>query len=389
LKTRRIVAAVAAGLALFRLDAAATPRCEGRLPRVQIEEQQEETLKLLRGRKFDELQARMDERLAAYVAGRLTDEELFYEFGAFDRWGPFLTPLFEEWIAKFPRSYAAHQGMALHRQSMAHSRRGSGYASETSPQQWGEFFRLMDDARDWARKATALHPRPILSHGLLVFTARGLRAWEVGDEPQRSLEASLRLQPDNIVVRKAWVELIEPRWGGSIAQLEAYAKPSAHPGLPPDRMAAVAYEARMEIAAEYRRLERHDAAVRHYEKAAALCRLNQPWMEISMIRRDQRRFDDALKAADKAVEIYPGSRDGMRLQAEALNGLGRYDECFKILTRLAPGGSAAVLYMLGEFYAHGVGGAQRDMAEARRLFQLAAQGGEARAAERLKYLGGR
>jgi len=385
-RMRRFLAGAACGLALCSVPALATPRCEGRLSRVQIEEQQQVTLQLLREKKFDALQAHMDERLAAYTAGRLTDEELFYEFGAFDRSWPLLTPLFEEWAAKFPRSYAARQGMALHLQSMAWQRRGFAYAGETSAQQWSEFYTHMARARDWAYQAIPLHPKPVLSYGLLVFTARGLPHRQVAAETRRWLDESLRVQPDNTVARIAWAEYIEPRWGGSIGELEAYALPAAHPGLPRDRLQAVAYHARMEIAAEHQRHEQWDLAVAHYERAAALCHLNLAWMEISTIRRDQRRFAEALKAADNVVAIYPGSRDGMRLQAEALGGLGRHDEAYKILTRLAPGGSAAVLYMLGEYHAAGLGGAPRDMAEARRLFQLASQAGDKRATERLKQL---
>src|SRR6266446_8099762 len=79
-------------------SASATPRCEGKLPRLQTDMRQEQTLQLLRDKKYDELQARMDGFLTEYLAGHLTDEELSLEFHAFYRWGPSLTPLFQEWV---------------------------------------------------------------------------------------------------------------------------------------------------------------------------------------------------------------------------------------------------------------------------------------------------
>jgi hypothetical protein len=55
------------------------------LPRARIDSNQEETLRLLRNKRYAELQRRMDGYLQAYVAGTSSDEELFCQFGAFDR----------------------------------------------------------------------------------------------------------------------------------------------------------------------------------------------------------------------------------------------------------------------------------------------------------------
>ena len=402
---RNVATAILVGLLCTALSGPAwsTPRCEGKLTRVRIEAQQEETLSLLRARKFAALQQRMDDLLAAYVAGRLSDEELFYEFGAFDRWGPFLTPLIREWVAAFPLSFSAHQAMALHLASVAWQTRGSGFASETSNQQLDEFHRQLADAQGWAVRATKLHTKPIVAYQLLVATSKasrvdlglwarlkGLRDWSAPrsalDAPQAVkplIDEALRIQPDNVIVRHAYIELLAPRWGGSIEALQAYSSASAHPGLSPDRVASVAYMARMEIAADHRLRKAMDRAVEGYEAAAKLCRLNQPLIDIAAIRLDQARYAEALDAADRAIALVPDSPNGLRFRARALQGLQRHTEAFALLQALAPQGSPEVLYLLGEYHLSGEGGAKRDVPEARRLISLAATRGNERAIKRL------
>lgn len=384
--------------------AQATPRCEGTLPMSEIGSRQEATLVLLREKRYDELQQRMDGFLAAWDARRIGDEELFYEFGAFDRWGPFLTPLMQEWIARHPASYAAHHAMALHLSSRAWQARGTALGRDTSDAQMQGFDRDLAAARDMSLKAIKLHPRPLLSYQQLVKDAKArrlpdttlagllgtVRATLKADPLQPRpdvlplLEAAQRIQPDNVIVRHAYIGVLAPRWGGSLDALQDYARPARHPGLSPDRVASVSYGATMEIASDYWFRKQPDQAVEVLEVAAKLCRLNQPWVDIANIRLEQQRHAEALQAADQTIAIVPTSSSGHLLRARALRGLGRHDEAVRVLQRLAPDGMAEVAYLLGEYHESGSGGLPRDAAEARRLYEIAARGGEARALKKLQ-----
>jgi TPR repeat protein len=399
---------VAVALLLLGLDVAwSTPRCDGRLLRYQIDESQEQTLTLLRARDFSKLQARMDGFLASYDAGKLSDEELFFEFGAFDRWAPSLTPIFQEWLELLPKSYAAHQAMALHTSAVAWKMRGPELAKNTSRQQMEGFMSLLAEARSWAVKATKLHPKPVLSYGQLVYNSKalpvdddlykalGLKARGPFKDRSRInprpdvvplLEAGNWVQPDNVVVRVAYVSVLTPSWGGSLEALEEYSRTSSHPGLPADRMAAVLYAAAMEIGYSFEFTKEPDQAVVFYELAGTACRLNQPLMNIARIRIGQKRWADALAAADAAIAMVPGSPAGQRYKAYALSGLGRHNEAVVLLQKLTPEGNPDVAYFLGEYYAHGEGGLSKDLREARRLFSIAARAGDERAAKRLQSM---
>lgn len=312
----------------------------------EIGERQERTLAVLREKRYDELQRRMDGFLDAYMARRIDDEELFYEFGAFDRWGPFLTPLLQEWMERQPKSFAAHHAMALHLASRAWQSRGSALARDTSAAQMEAFERDLLEARRISLKSLTLHPRPILAYQQLVNHAKALRADDgtvlgaVGALLSEKKSAPLqprpdvlpwmreaeRVQPDNVIVRHAYVGLLAPRWGGTLEALQDYARPARHPGLAPDRLASVSYAATMEIASDYAFRKLPDDAVAVYEVAAQLCRINQPQVSIANLRLEQKRYAEALQAADAALALVPGSESGTKLRIRALRGLGRHDE---------------------------------------------------------------
>lgn len=392
--------------AAFTAPAQATPRCDGTLPMSEIGRRQEATLVLLREKRYDELQRRMDGFLAAWSAQRIGDEELFYEFGAFDRWGPFLTPLMQDWIAAQPKSYAAHHAMALHLSSRAWQARGTALGRDTSDTQMQGFDQGLAAAREMSLKAIKLHPRPLLSYQQLVKDAKArrlpdttlagllgtVRATLQADPLQPRpdvlplLEAAQRIQADNVIVRHAYIGVLAPRWGGSLDALQDYARPARHPGLSPDRLASVSYGATMEIASDHWFRKEFDEAVEVLKVAAQLCRLNQPWVDIANIRLEQQRYAEALQAADQTIAIVSTSSSGHLLRARALRGLGRHDEAVRVLQRLAPEGMAEVAYLLGEYHESGSGGLPRDAAEARRLYEIAARGGEARALKKLQAL---
>jgi tetratricopeptide (TPR) repeat protein len=272
-----------------------------------------------------------------------------------------------------------------------------------SKQQRQEFERGLRRARDTAIKASKLHPKPILAYRQIVANAMALEVEQpdykaLGIEAPKALKRSTRnprpdvvpvldagnrIQPDNVVVRMAYVAVLSPRWGGSLEALEEYSRPSSHPGLAAEPLAAVIYTAALEIGADFEFQKKPDQAIVFYELAANTCRLNQPLIDIARIRVDQRRWSDALAAADAAIAIAPGSVNGQRYKAYALSGLGRHTEAVALLKQLAAEGGSDVAYFLGEYYAHGEGGVPLDLREARRLFSIAARAGDQRAIKRL------
>ncbi|MBI5256854.1 MAG: DUF4034 domain-containing protein [Burkholderiales bacterium] len=400
--------ALGAGLWLLLAGAAgASPRCEGRLPWTEVVQRQEQTLLLLRERHYPALQSRMDGLLQAYSVGRLSDEALFAEFGAFDRWGPQMAPMIQEWVRRMPTSYAAHQAMVLHLAAVAWQIRGQAWSRDIPDHQMQAFHAALGQAREWAMKALPLHPKPILTYHFLVSASRawagetgvlaavrlglevaGLPAWAGrASGPADWFERSLAVQPDNLIVREAYVWALAPRWGGSIDALLAFASPGSHPGLSADRLASVAHAATLQIANDHWMHRRHEAAARAFELAARLCRLDEAWTSLATLRLEQQRYAEALAAAESAHAVHPGNTYTAALRARALKGLGRHAEAVQVLQGVMPDYNAEVYTLLAEYYLSGEGGTARQAGRARRLLAVAARGSDTAAIKRLQALG--
>ncbi len=398
----RITAAMFAAFTISTVGA--TPHCEGKHDAVAIEEQQEISLGLLRAKKYDALQKRMDAFLAAYVAGRTTDEQLVYEFGAFDRWGPFLSPLVDEWVALHPKSFAAHHAKTLHLAAVAWQKRGEKLARDTSSQQFAEFQKAMAATQDSAIRSIALHPKPILAHHMLMNIGRAVRTLEakrlgVAASPEKPspktprpdllpiLAEAQRVQPDNIIVRVAYIQAVAPRWGGSFEAVREYAKRETHANsMSPDRVDHVVYEATTQIASDHAFRGEWEQAVEQFTAAAGICKLTAPFLEISNIRMIQKRPADALAAADALLEREPGGIYGRVLRMRALGPLGRHAEAAELAKALSPAGVPEATFVLGEYHLSGEGGVEKDPAQARRLISASARSGYEPAIERLATL---
>jgi len=352
----------AAALGFGPGPSAAMPRCEGRLPDTLVASMHAETLGLLRGQQYDALEARMNQRLAAFAAGRRTDEELQVDFDAFARPLPPLTPLISEWAARQPASYAAHHAMTVHLGALSER---TGAASSEG----------LKAAAGWARKAMRLERHPLLSQAWLVANA------PPGAPVRRWFDDALESSPDSVVMREAWLVQRSSR-----ADMEAFTASPWVTALPPDRRTTLAYAARMAVAAELARHQDADGAIVQYQQAAALCRQAEPWVAIADLRLEQRRHLDALRAGEAAEAVSPGSAAGIRTRALALRGLGRHAEAVDLLASAAPSGDPDINYQLGCYLATGHGGTAVDRGEARRLLGVAARAGHGPAVDRLARL---
>jgi hypothetical protein len=194
--------------------------------------------------------------------------------------------------------------MSLHLSAIAWNARGGQLASKTSAEQMEEFHKGLRAARDLSLRSLPLHPKPILAYQQLMNNAKALRyddaslttylssllwgkapsAIEPRPDVLPLLQESIQVQPDNIIVRQAYITVLAPRWGGTLEALQQYAQPSSHPGLSFDRVASVTYFATMEIGSDFWFRKKLDDAARIFEDASKICRLNQPFVNIANIR---------------------------------------------------------------------------------------------------------
>ncbi len=168
------------------------------------------------GGNFDQLEHAFDGHLADYASGKITDEELSRKFSIFSKGAN--EAQYRAWIDRYPRSYAARLARGISRIGEAWNRRGTGYRSETSDEQYKEFAAELREAQSDLRASLNLSEKPVLSYSELIKIEMGF-----GHGADRKLlDAALALDPKAVAPRDAYFFALTPKWGGSLEAMTSF-----------------------------------------------------------------------------------------------------------------------------------------------------------------------
>ncbi len=87
----------------------------------------------------------------------------------------------------------------------------------------------------------------------------------------------------------------------------------------------------------YKELGQMEEALESLQKAVAIDRLDYPWshINIAMLLVDLERYDEALNAALRALEVLPEDAWGYAMLGRAHFGLGEYEDALIFLKKAA------------------------------------------------------
>ncbi len=189
---------------------------------------QRESLSLLRQERFAGLDAKMNGLQRSYERGQINDERLLHEFRAFYDTASDLAPHYDAWIAKMPDSYAAWLSRGIYYRYLGLEARGTRYVSETPRQQLEVMSAYLGKAMRDYEKSLNMTKSPVLSYHCML----GVAMLEGDDDlARRMLDASIRVDPTNFIVRYKYLATLQTRWGGSLDQMIAFEQQARAAGL--------------------------------------------------------------------------------------------------------------------------------------------------------------
>ncbi|MBL1147143.1 MAG: DUF4034 domain-containing protein [Pseudomonadota bacterium] len=186
-------------------------------------------IRLLKEGKYAELEKRMGDIQRKYEAGKIHDRTLrkyFYDFGLAN---PDHAEKLNAWIKKYPKSYAARQTRAMYLLSAAWRARGNKYMTETSSQEVEGMEHYLGRAWDDCVEAATLTAKPILSYRTMVSL---LQTGGGRQQIYATVERANIVDPKNAIVRMAYMDSLQTRWGGSLELMEEYLEEAKLIGLP-------------------------------------------------------------------------------------------------------------------------------------------------------------
>jgi len=219
---------------------------------------------------------------------------------AFDRIPRSAGGTLNEWVRTHPASYAALMARASFYYFQGLEARGAKYISETQPENIQTMQYFLEKSRSDLERSLALTQKPYLSRLTLMSIARVSGGRK--DEAMHFQEA-VRLAPQSVELRLAHMTSLEPRWGGSYRDMEAFAKESRaqlQDAKAADRIAAriPAYRGdELQRKEDYAQaLGQYDEAIGLYAGAGTLCRRAYVLWKL---KRDADAFADVKLALSK------------------------------------------------------------------------------------------
>ena len=308
---------------------------------------------LLAQHRFAALDRQLSEWQASYEQGVTSDEDLRAAFRVFYDTNPVLASVYDAWVSEFPRSYIAHLIRGLYYTKIGEDLPANQNVADLPQPQRDAAEAAYQRGLPDLRLSLSLTHRPILTYVYLVWTSRAH-----GDvaESRRLLDASLKVDRDNYVVRASYMTAIETRWGGSQTMLKAFLKESRHAKLS-DRQLNVIESVLFEDQAWIHQFVDHDYAAAEvaYRRSAALGG-DASLHNLSDVLFKQAKYADAILPLTELLGFDPNDLDVLGNRGFAYMQSGKPREAITDWTTAAQRGSAYAQNELGRLYMIGVPG---------------------------------
>jgi tetratricopeptide (TPR) repeat protein len=222
----------------------------------------------------------------------------------------------DSWVAAAPKSFAPYLARGAHRVAVMWSRRGLSTANETAK----DDFRAMHEAALRADadlvRAIALRPRCIAAMRNRIRVAL---ATSDHDTLVATKELALKTCPDCMVINVVYLKRLTPRWGGSEAVMEAYARnlPSTNP-----RLRALLGYAAFDRADLLFLDEKHAEALAVVDRAVAAGDYWEYRRLRARVLMNLGRFADAIGDLDLAIQQRGFDPELLSMRAEAYKESG-------------------------------------------------------------------
>lgn len=271
---------------------------------VAVDPVQRQVIGLLDKRDYAELERLLGGHQWAFEADPDTARQLENAFGAFRKVPRSGEAALTEWVGKYPASYAALVARGSYYYAQGLDARGTAFIKDTPDESVEAMRAYMAKARRDLERSLKLTQKPYLSRLLLMSVTR-IAGGRRGAKAQYT--EAVKLAPQSVELRLAYLSSLEPRWGGSLAEMEAFAAESRAQLKDPESAARVA--ARIPAYRAYERqqekdftqaLQLYDESIALYADARALCERSYV---LSQLKRDAEAFADVKLALSKVRDI--------------------------------------------------------------------------------------
>ena len=382
-----------------------------RPPLAIVDPEQQKIAALLEKRDFAELERVLAGSQLEFEKDPKSALPLERAFRAFQKLPRSSDAALSEWVRASPSSYVARLARGAFYLSQGLEARGTKYRKETPKEDLRTMEAYFEKSSADLERSLQLSQKPYLSRRCLMTIALyGSRS-----EMRTQYQEALKLAPGSIETRLAYMRSLEPRWGGSYAEMEAFVAESRKALEPKvaNRLAARIQAYRGFESSNGKdfgkALEYLDQAIALDEDAEVLCQRSYVFGQLN---RDKEAFADVGRALSKTpddrycmersiylaarvddaaevirvmslvIEVNPNSGPAHSRRGWGYQRLEKPELAFVDYLAAAELGDAWAQTQVGKFYWGGIG-VKQNREEALVWLEKAAKQGEASAATSL------
>lgn len=186
----------------------------------------ENLLTHLRAYQFFELDQILNNTQLDFEEGKITEAQLNQTFSAFCSEDESLCAPLDEFVLRYPSSFAARLAYGIFYIEYGWTKRGYAFASELSEHQVHGFVDCLKLAHESLTVSLGLTRSPLLSYVQLLIIAMGLGEEKIVE--QTLYQKALKASPKSLLVRKQYLRNLRPQWGGSLEEMRKFTTRSRH-----------------------------------------------------------------------------------------------------------------------------------------------------------------
>jgi len=269
-------------------------------------------LELLKQQKFEALEEELSKLRAAFGEGTCAECTANAPYIDFETSDPLVGQRIDEWVKALPNSAPGHLARGRYLNHIAWLARGTGFASETRPEQFAEMAQLQTAAVKDLLWVVQHEPKSPLAYADLIYIATAQK----GEAAAAQIYGNALLaNPDSPAIYRARVWSLSPWWQGVLPWRQAMARQKQYIGELQQKYAGTPGFEWLKGYADYMEAEAHwrngdmDAAVSSYDRALASDERAVYLLARAHAFEHLKKYDLADADRRRAMALEPGNGD--------------------------------------------------------------------------------
>lgn len=287
---------------------------------------------MLRNKEYDKLNKVLARAQGLFLHDVSREDNLYMLYDSFASHDPAFESLLDEWVAQYPDKYQPYLARAFHNEYMGWESRDYDWAENTKEEQFKQMISYFKNTDMDVQKALHINSKLIFAYFLIISMNSSVENPTSHKFMNIALQKALAINPYTFRIRVAYIIALEPRWGGSYEQMDAFATDAQkYADTNPELKILQGFSYYDKGRVEYHN-KNYQAAMELYTQALSFGEYSRFYEGRSNIYYRFRKYNDALLDIERAIILKPNIEEYYTDRALIYYALGDMKQCVNDLS---------------------------------------------------------